>query len=855
MANRSNARHKTPVNALYRALLRHRLAATLLLLLTTFVFGSALVPPSKLLVDFSLESLLVPDDAARDELMRLHDDFGDDLDMVAILVRVPEGHTVAETPVLDTIASIATHLRARPEIDAARVVTLHDLPLLRSSSGVVPHALSSSKDPLKTVRELATHSSFRNLLLADDLSATLIVAPFSTLAPDRRHAMLDDLQQTLDNAIAKLPSGSALMPVGVPLVQASYTRTVLRDILLLVPLTLLIIALLLGFAYRRVYAIVGPLTGVGLATIWTLGLIQHLGLPFDMVNSVTGVVILIVGVASGAHIVSRHREEVAALGHTRPDSPRTEAIIETMRHMTPACFVTSATTAVGFGALASADLPAIASFGLVLAAGVMLAWLAQMIWMPVFLSFVRPDRVLPKGRDLFGSRTHHLLERFVDKVLAHPVKVLVGAGVLAVIALVFSLRLHADARMSGELASDHPVARALAAMEEDLAGVLVHSVVIRGRPGAVCLSDIECGDGARCRKVDLRFAAVSRLKRAQSALTGQAPDPRLDTLEERLHPQSASLFGEDEPLTGACTPTVLDTPTLAFIGDLERWLEQRDTGGLVSHVNTILDLARDLGPLPQLSAELLAERVSVLEGGAQELVGRLLSPDHTRTQLVIRANDIGLAAWRAFEPQLRAEVDRLVDYHDIRNYDVAVTGGSTMAERAISGLADDLMGSLGWTVLLVLAFIVWLVKSVRLGLLALIPNQLPILYTFGVMGAFDMPIRASTLIVFSVAFGIAVDDTTHLFHRYREEVMRQGEGRAAIIKSFIASGQPIVLTALILVCGFMTNALSDFMAMVEFGLLSAMTLLIAVIADLTVTPALLMVTRGRLGRAWAMPKS
>ncbi|HRE89653.1 MAG TPA: MMPL family transporter [Myxococcota bacterium] len=787
------------MSTFYLALIRHRIAALVALIATTVAFAWPLVPASKLLVDFSLESLLVPDEAARDELAQLHEEFGDDLDLVAILVRLPDGHTVAEPAVLDVITDLGQHLRNRPEVDAARVVTLLDLPLLHSagapSDGITPRALTTSTDPLATTRALAAHRSFSDLLIADDLRATLVVAPFSTLNPTARHAMLDELATTLTALTPRLPPGSALMPVGVPLVQASYTRTVLRDILVLVPLTLLIIAILLGFTYRRTHAVIGPLTGVGLGTLWTLGLIQHLGLPFDMVNSVTGVVILVVGVASGAHIVSRHREELIRLAHLTSDSPRNPAIIAAMRYMTPACFVTSATTAVGFAALASAELQAIRHFGLVLAAGVLLAFVAQMLWMPVFLSFVRPDKVLPASDPVHPtSRTHRFLEAFVGHVVARPWRFLSGAGLLALIALFFAMRLHADARMAGELASDHPVAEALAAMESDLSGVLVHAVVVRGQEHGPCESDSDCAASQRCRRTDPYYTAVARLQRAQRAFTDQN-DPTLAALEDHLRPRATGLFDEAPTLPGRCTSAVTAPNALAFIADLEGWLEAQRPDGLVSHVQSVLDLALDLDPPSSaltrpapLAPELIAERLSLLENGAPELTARLLSPDKTRTQVVIRANDIGLAAWRAFAPKLQAEITRLREVHAVTDYEVAITGGSTMAERAISTLSEDLTTSLGWTVLLVLAFITWLVKSLRLGLLALIPNQLPILYTFGLMGALDIPIRASTLVVFSVAFGIAVDDTTHLFHRYREEVLHRGEGRDAVIRSFVATG-------------------------------------------------------------------
>lgn len=165
----------------------------------------------------------------------------------------------------------------------------------------------SSNTNASTIASLLAHRSFRGILLAPDGRATFVVAPFAVMTADLRLPLLDDLAVRAAELATTLGDGaeytsSACRSCG------DYARVALRDIVLLVPVTLLVIALLLGVAFRRLYAVINPLAGVGLATICTLGLIQALGLPFDMVNSVSGVVILVVGVAEGAHIVARHRE-------------------------------------------------------------------------------------------------------------------------------------------------------------------------------------------------------------------------------------------------------------------------------------------------------------------------------------------------------------------------------------------------------------------------------------------------------------------------------------------------------------------------------------------------------------------
>ncbi len=830
------------MHTFYIALLRHRLVALALLLAVTFAFGQLLVDPSRLRVDFSLDALLVPDNAARADLQALHADFGDDVGMVAVVVALPRdgSRTVFDADVLAAVDGLGAWLRARPEIEARAVVTLLDLPDLRQAD-IQPEALRAPN--AGTRASLTAHRSFGELLSAD-AKATLLVAPFALHAPDLRAPLIDALQVEVARLAGELGVETHL--VGVPLVQMTYARVALRDIVLLVPVTIVVIALLLGIAFRRRYAVVGPLAGVGLATVWTLGLIQALGLPFDMVNSVSGVVILVVGVAEGAHIVARHREEVAR-GGTALD-----AILRTMDSMVPACFVTSATTAVGFASLATARLPAIESFGLVLAAGVMMAWAIQMVLMPIVLSFtvvtVEGDAHAPLGNGLFGA----WLERIADFVFRQPKTIALVGLVIAVVAGVGALQLHADARAAGELQSDHPVARGLATMEERLSGVLVHAIALTGKAGGACVSDTDCAPrGPRsapvCKRVDRAFTAVASLRSALTDLTGIDDEPLFTTLDDALH-------SKDLEPDGTCTETVTTPDVLAFLRDVQAWVDAQQASvprnqRLISRATSIYDLLVDLGRGASPDAATIGERIAILEGGAPELVGRYLTPDHTRTQLVLRANDIGLAAWRAFEPKLRVEIADAARRHGLDDrVAIVVSGGATLAEKAISGIATDLVDSIAYDFLLILAFIVGLVRNLRLGLLAMVPNLWPLIVTLGMMGYLDIPIRASTIIVFSVALGIAVDDTTHFVHRYREEVQALGEGPEAVRRTLLATGRPIVLTSIILVAGFLVNGLSDFMAIVEFGLLSAVTLGLALVAELFLTPALLLLLKGRLGK-------
>jgi uncharacterized protein len=130
-------------------------------------------------------------------------------------------------------------------------------------------------------------------------------------------------------------------------------------------------------------------------------------------------------------------------------------------------------------------------------------------------------------------------------------------------------------------------------------------------------------------------------------------------------------------------------------------------------------------------------------------------------------------------------------------------------------------------------------RSAGAGLLSLIPNIIPALLVFGFMGLIGVPLNVGTAPIASVALGIAVDDTVHVLEEYRRHARRYGEGRAAIVTAIRAQTRPIVYVSLILGAGFSVLALSNFLTLVQFGLFSALVMLVAMAAELIVTPAML----------------
>ncbi|HHU58567.1 MAG TPA: MMPL family transporter, partial [Bacteroidales bacterium] len=158
-----------------------------------------------------------------------------------------------------------------------------------------------------------------------------------------------------------------------------------------------------------------------------------------------------------------------------------------------------------------------------------------------------------------------------------------------------------------------------------------------------------------------------------------------------------------------------------------------------------------------------------------------------------------------------------------------------------SYLIRNLLLSLGLAVVLIASFMAWMFSSKRMVLVSLIPNLIPLITTAALMGYFGIPIKPSTILVFSIAFGISVDDTIHFLAKYRQELSETNWNiRAAVMLATKETGLSMIYTSIILFFGFGVFSLSEFGGTVALGLLVAFTLFVAMFSNLILLPTLLL---------------
>lgn len=214
-----------------------------------------------------------------------------------------------------------------------------------------------------------------------------------------------------------------------------------------------------------------------------------------------------------------------------------------------------------------------------------------------------------------------------------------------------------------------------------------------------------------------------------------------------------------------------------------------------------------------------------------------IDSDRQITRISIRMKDVGTTRMEELYADFNADIDSVFTSD---NYDVTVTGSSITSFKGTQYLLKNLFTSLGLAILLISLFMAIMFSSWRMVLMSLTPNVIPLIFTAAIMGFSGIPIKASTILVFSIAFGISVDNTIHFLAKYRQELLvTNWDIRRSVVMALKETGVSMLYTSVVLFFGFGIFALSGFGGTVAMGVLVSLTLLVAVTSNLILLPSLL----------------
>lgn len=849
-------------------------------------------------LDMTIDSFIDQDDPAIGALNEFRTQFGSD-DSVFLVYRARDGDVFSRES-LNAIAGLTRDLENWQGLDPNRlpqqinggIVDLSELANIRRiqsltnvrvqrsdadtlrSERLVPNPLPESDAAMAQVRERALQEDdFKLLFFSEDgLYAGLMIQTFfgaepvegftpqidnASISLDSSFSAFDDPDsftlsfdeeaqvqdipfQTVDmfaysnffNALqaAYSPYEQTLdfYPVGNPPMMEFVYRTLQQMMLLAVAMIAIFVGLLWAL-FRSFSAVLWPILTIALSLAWTWGLTSWFGVALSTMISLTCLLIFAVGIADCVHVMS------AYFAYRREGQDHDDALYHAYDKTGLAIFITTITTMAGVLALSYSDLLPIRVFGVMSALGVFMALFFTMVLLPILLSIWHPGSEQKKSNifaalsvrwttlsplaklglwaaygavtfSIFGTLIgayiavvsiltsvvitwqHVMLERIPRIVAKRPGTVLGAFGVLLLLCLYGTSQVQIDSNISELTREGSDMRIAYAVVDENMAGAQSMEIMI----------DTGVADG----------------------LLDPVVLKAVDSLQERIE----TLYPDQVSRTHSLANIVKDTNQI-MNNDDPAFYRVPDSDALVSQ---LLYLFNSANPDDRRA---------------------LVSDDYSRSHITINAYNAGSYQYQRFFDELAVEIDQTFvglesQYPEMR---VLVTGSIPLMMRATDEIAQSQYSSFILALVVICVIMMLTLGSVQGGLLSIIPNIIPALLSFGLMGLLDIPLDTDTLMIAPVIIGIAVDDTIHFMTHYRLELVRTRSMAIALKSTIDNVGKAVMYTTMVLGLGFAILSFSDYLGMAKIGFFGSLAIFVALLSDLFLIPALLQVFKPDFG--------
>lgn len=585
-------------------------------------------------------------------------------------------------------------------------------------------------------------SEVQGRLQSDDgTTAVLLVQTMPDPQSDRnRHRLLEDIRAAVGE------SGVQGRYAGYGVIYDALNDASTRGSALLLAGAHLLMLGLLWYIFRKPLPVVLTVVAVGMATAWTMALFVAAGRQLNMVTMALPTLIWVMGIADCLHLF----RSVARLGRA---APRADAVTSGVARVIAPCALTTLTTAAGFLALTTSDLPLVRDLGLFGALGMIAAFVASVTVTVAGLSL---RAAIPECRDRPLATLAKSLHGVGDR---YPLRTIGAFGLVALIALIGMTRLTADTDSIAYLPGDHEVRTDSEFIEREIGPYMPLDFVI--------------------------------------TTTGKALSPAVLDALQSWQTASRSIPGvgwswsvlDALGIHGPAAPSALPRGTLRARLERTRHFAPASLKYLISDDNQL----RVSFGVPVLSA-----------GGVRKLTSDLL------------------------------EVAAFAGHASVR-----AAGYTPLYIRIVDSIVQSQLKGFAVALALIVAMLGIAMRSLKKLGLALACNGLPVAFTLGTMGFLGIPLDVATVTIAAVILGLVVDDTVHLLHGSDDPQSL----RASVRRAARGTGTTLLLTSAVLGTGFLLLGLADIRSIAWFGGLAAFAVVVAVMTDLLLLPALARIDR------------
>ena len=767
---------------------------------------------------------------------------GDDF---LVLTFAPHTGEALEPGNLETLRALVTRLA---EVDnVAGTFSVLDVPLLKSP----PVPLAELAQGFKTLdhpevdfalarEELSGSPLFKELLITADARSTAIridIEPdLALLDVEQRRAELksaadptpaqrfareqveeehrlareaylvrrDLLISDIRDVRAEFADDGVLHLGGVPMIAADMIAFVKNDLVIFGGSVLLLLMLCLYGFFRSIRWVVLPITGSALTILLTTGFLGFYGKPATVISSNFVSLLAIITISLNIHLIVRYRE----LYHLDPNATVRDLVRQTMLSKFAPCLYNTLTTMAAFGSLMASSIVPVEDFGWMMCIGIFIGFLLTFFYYPCVLL------LLPMGNP--GVTLNE--ELALTRVLSHnarwrPAMVVVAGLVLSVVAFNGVSRVSLDNRFIDYFKDDTEISAGMRFIDESLGGTVPFDVV-------------------------LSFPAYEPLSGGvfddEDDFAESPPEDDFEDDFADFDGESADAFPERYWFT---------RDKLDRITHVHRYMETRPEIGKVMSLTTMEDLAKEFTDGEPLSNLEIAGILGLLPPHLlPELVGPYAHPESGRLRINARVIESGPSFDRdALVADIRAHA---MEVGGFTEEEVQVTGMLVLFNSMLNQLFSSQVDTLAYVLLATLGMFLILMRSVLYAVLGLLPNILAASLVIAFMGYAGIPLDMMTITIASISIGIGVDDAIHYLHRFKEEFDDNGDARLAVAWSHATIGRAMYFTSLTIIIGFSVLCFSNFVPTILFGLLVAVAMMLALVANLSLLPALLVLCKG-----------
>lgn len=631
---------------------------------------------------------------------------------------------------------------------------------------------------------------------------------------------------------------------GMPYIREMMTSLVKDELRLSIILTFLITIIILFIFFRSFKPVAISMLVVALGVVWSLGILNAMDYEITILSSLIPPLIIVIGIPNCIYLINTFHAELKIHGN------KTKALIRVVSRIGKATFMTNATTATGFLTFTFTQSVILVEFGIIAFLSIMFLFFISLLTITISFSFLKPPK---------DSLTDHLDKAWINKVIkwfVHTVNfnrkwVYTITSIVVVVSLIGLFRVETTGNLVDDLPKDHPIVNDLRWFESHFGGVVPFEVEVNtGRPRQVSKSSV-----------------ISAIDESQELFAKYPELSRSISIADAIKFIRQAFYNGDEEMYGLITAR-----EKAFFKD---YIENAnaDQNLLDNYVDTTQQYARislqvaDIGTqeMDSLLKELKPQVDSIFNPKKPDIERRLkklysmtnpVEKDSAALSLLnkhgklkrsfkrrlaekdstaaINIDSLGIAS----SPGLLKELEATIKDSYI---DLVFTGPSVTFLEGTNYLVRNLMISLSIAIVIVALLMAAVFSSLRMIVVSVVTNLIPLLFTAAVMGFFGITIKPSTLLVFSIAFGISVDDTIHYLAKYRQELKHtKNDVGASVRKALEETGVSMVYTSIILFFGFSVFDLSEFGGTQALGILVSLTLLVAMFANLVLLPSFLM---------------